>query len=236
MTPEQKELAVIEVLLQFIKVQTVENPKFKDACAVTIEEVETYVDLPHDDILKVIKRMTLFGIIDNPPWNPHQELFVCYTQRLIDRRAELLADTGGNQPEAVHQADTFTISVKDREIRINRYVISKPHSIGSNFEFLDYIRSQPVNTLIQRDDLPHEGNLSLGQQIRKKGFIKILNGLGFKGEILKAFFYDRSKDTLTYRGDQVTIEGLEYVGVDISLFLKELELIHMKHSVQSSPM
>lgn len=230
MTPEQKELAVVEVLLQFIKVQAVENPKLKDACAVTIEEVETYVDLPHDDIVKVIKRMTLFGIVDNPPQNPHQDLFLCYTQKLIDRRAELFADVTGNQLEATHQADTFTITVKDREIRVNQYVIGKPHSIGGNFEFFEHICSQPANTLIHRDSLPHEGNLSLGWQIRNKGFIQILNPLGFKGEILKAFFYDRSKDTLTYRGDQITPEGLGKVGVNVSLFLKQLELAHIRNS------
>lgn len=130
--------------------------------------------------------------------------------------------------------DKYKISVKDREIWVNEYLIGKPHSVGSNFEFFDYIRSKQSHTLIERNKMPNVGDgIGYGytkKAIGKKSFIKILNNLGFKGEILKAFFYKRSKDTLIYRGDEITKEDLEKAGVKTSLFLKELELAHIKNS------
>lgn len=125
----------------------------------------------------------------------------------------------------------FVISVKDREIRVNGYLIGKPHAVGSNFEFFDYIRSQTPHIKINRNELPSKyGNLSIQEQVKNKSFIKILNGLGFKGEILKAFFYKRGRNTLIYRGDEITKEDLEKAGVKTSLFLKELELANIKNS------
>ncbi len=125
----------------------------------------------------------------------------------------------------------FIVSVKDREIWVNEYLIGKPHAVGSNFEFFDHIRSQAPHTKINRDELPSKyGSLSIKEQVENKSFIKILNGLGFKGEILKAFFYKRGKDTLIYRGDEITKENLIEAGVKITLFLKELELAHTKNS------
>lgn len=125
----------------------------------------------------------------------------------------------------------FIVSVKDREIWISNYLISKPHAVGSNFEFFEHIRLQKPNTKIDRETLPDfGGNVSLKEQAKNKSFIKMLNELGFKGEILKAFFYKRSKDSLIYRGDEITKEDLEKTGIKISLFLKELELAHIKNS------
>lgn len=137
-----------------------------------------------------------------------------------------LSTAGVNQ-----NTDKFTISVKDREIWINNYLIGKPHAVGSNFEFFEYILSQAPHTKISREALPSfGGNLSLKEQVKSKGFIKILNELGFKGEVLKAFFYKRSKNTLIYRGDEITKEDLEKAGIKKHLFLKELELAHIRNS------
>lgn len=127
--------------------------------------------------------------------------------------------------------DKYIISVKDREIWVNQYLISKPHAVGSNFEFFEHIRLHPSHTKIERDKLPSKfGRSSIKEQVKTKSFIKIVNELGFKGEILKAFFYDRGKDTITYRGDEITKENLQKAGVKIPLFLKELELAHTKNS------
>ena len=127
--------------------------------------------------------------------------------------------------------EKFVITVKDREIWVNGYLLSKPHFTGSNFEFFEYVRSQPANTKIERKNLPSQfGNLSLREQIRNKGFIKILNELGFKGEILKAFFPKRGKSMLTYKGNKITKADLEKSGIKIPLFTKELELAHIKNS------
>ncbi len=126
---------------------------------------------------------------------------------------------------------TFEIQVKDREIWVNNYLLSKPHALGSNYEFFEYIRSQSPNIKIERKKLPSaSGNLSLKEEVKKKGFIKILNELGFKGEILKAFFPKRSKSIVVYKGDKITKTDLEKAGIKIPLFIKELELAHLKNS------
>lgn len=130
--------------------------------------------------------------------------------------------------------DKYKISVKDNKIWVNEYLIGKPHAVGSNFEFFEYIRSKSPHTLIKRSEMPNVGDgVDFGytkDTIKGKSFIKILTELGFKGEILKAFFYKRGKSTLIYRGDQITKEDLEKAGVKISLFLKELELAHIRNS------
>ena len=122
------------------------------------------------------------------------------------------------------------IQVKDKYIWVNNYLLSKPHIAGSNSEFFEYVRAQPANTKIERDKLPDYGDLALKQQVKNKSFIKILNELGFKGEILKAFFPKRGKDMLIYRGDKINKKDLEKTGIKIQLFLKELELAHLKNS------
>lgn len=128
----------------------------------------------------------------------------------------------------------YEVFVKDREIWINNYLIGKPHATGSNFEFFDYIQSQEPHKKISRDELPSEfGDLSLKKQVEKKSFIKILNGLGFKGEILKAFFYKRGKDTVTYAGNKISKEYLEKNGIKINILLKELDLAHDKNTNSS---
>lgn len=124
----------------------------------------------------------------------------------------------------------FEIKVKDRQIWINDYFLSKPFAVGSNFGFFEYIRSQPANIKIERNKLPDFGGLALKEQVKNKGFIKMLTELGFKGEILKAFFPKRGKNMLIYRGDKITKKDLEKSGIKILLFIKELELAHTKNS------
>ena len=151
--------------------------------------------------------------------------------RLCEEYERKCNGTGEKIENSISNSNKYKISIEDREIRINNYLIGKPHGAGSNFEFFEYIRLQEPNTKIDRNKLPSEyGNSSIQAKVEKKSFIKILNGLGFKGEMLKAFFYDRGNNTLTYRGDEITKEDLERSGVRIPLFLKELELAHIKNS------
>lgn len=118
----------------------------------------------------------------------------------------------------------YEISIKDREIWVNnKYLISKPHSIGSNMEFFLYL-IENQNKSINRIDLP-EG---MKNEIKGKGFSKIVNALGFSGEILKTFFPKRGKGQLLFR-KTVSKSDLKLLGVKENLFLKELELAHMKH-------
>ncbi|MFH0912237.1 MAG: hypothetical protein V1807_01095, partial [Patescibacteria group bacterium] len=120
----------------------------------------------------------------------------------------------------------FIISVKDREIWINDYLISKPHATGTNFAFFEYIQTQSADTKIERRKLPD----TLKQEVGKKRFVSMLNSLGFTGEITKAFFYKISEHTLFYRGNKIEKESLEKEGIKIPLFLKELEVVHMRKS------
>lgn len=120
----------------------------------------------------------------------------------------------------------FLLTVKDREIRINNYLIAKPHAVGDNLEFFEHIRKQPADKQIKRKGL----DAYLQEQLGSKRFFKILNALGFKGEIKKAFFYKVDADTLCYRGDKLTSQQLEKAGVNTKLFIKELEVADAKYN------
>lgn len=132
--------------------------------------------------------------------------------------------------EKTEMPTIFEVKIRDRYIWINNYLLSKPHATGSNLEFFEYVQKQPPNTKIERNKLPNFGDLSLKQEVKNKSFIKILTELGFKGELLKAFFPKRGQDMLIYRGDKITKKDLEKTGVKMSLFIKELELAHLKSS------
>ncbi|MDD4110591.1 MAG: hypothetical protein PHS54_03450 [Clostridia bacterium] len=128
-------------------------------------------------------------------------------------------------------ANNYILSIKDRELWINNYFLSKPYAVGANKEFIEYVCSKPKNIKIERKNLPSEYNeKSLKEQVKGKSFIKILNQLGFKGEILKAFFPERSQNSLTFRGNKITKEDLKKSGIKTQIYLKELELAHLKNS------
>jgi len=148
------------------------------------------------------------------------------TEQLLDK-----LESNIKEKEKIKGQKQFEVKVKDREIWINDYFLSKPHAVGSNLEFFEYIRNQIPNIKIERKNLSSQfDNLSLREQIKNKSFIKILNELGFKGEILKAFFPKRGKNMLIYRSDKITKKDLEKAGVKMLLFIKELELAHLRNS------
>lgn len=145
------------------------------------------------------------------------------------RQNNTLKSTADSTPEV------FEISVKDREVWVNDYLISRPHAVGENLEFFEYVRSKSANTKIEWTAIPDNvGYEMLKQAIKNRRFVKILNALGFKGEITKAFFYKVGTKCLYYRGDRVNKQDLKTIGVKISVFLKELELAHTK-LVPNSP-
>ncbi len=122
--------------------------------------------------------------------------------------------------------NNFKISLRDREIWINDYLIAKPHAVGKNFELFQFVMGEKNNIPIHRKNFPPY----LKDELDNKSFTKILNELGFKGEILKAFFYNRNKDQVTFRGDKITKKDLEKAGTKMKIFSKELELAHLKNS------
>lgn len=117
----------------------------------------------------------------------------------------------------------FLLRIKDREIFVNNYLIARPHATGNNLEFFEYVRKNP-NKKIEEKNLIDDLRVALGN----KTFFKILNGLGFKKEITKAFFYKVSNNILFYRGDTLTPKQLEEAGVDIKTFIKQLEAANAK--------
>lgn len=123
-------------------------------------------------------------------------------------------------------SDRYEITVRDREIWVNNYLLARPHGIGKNFEFFDYLRSKP-NTLIKKSEWPQHLKADVGN----KDVVKILNELGFKGETLKAFFPKRSRKIgVLFRGDKVTKQDLEKSGVKADVFITELKLAHLKNN------
>jgi hypothetical protein len=122
--------------------------------------------------------------------------------------------------------ETFEIKVKDREIWVNNFLLSKPHGVGTNFETFDAIRGKVANTPIKKTDLQDW----LQKEIGSGSLADILYQLGFTGEILKAFFPKRSKKgIIVYSGDKITKKDLDERGIKISIFLKQLELAHLKN-------
>src|SRR3989344_185029 len=129
-----------------------------------------------------------------------------------------------NNQKGRGKTSVFEIDVRDREIWINDYLISKPHAVGKNMSFFEYLISNP-NTEILRKKLPK----ILGEDTANKKFSKILNDIGFKGEILKAFFPKRGKGSLFFT-PKINSKDLEKRGIKINIFLKELELAHERNS------
>lgn len=153
----------------------------------------------------------------------HTVLHTCYqeTRETYKKFADRYQDKVGSEK--------FKLSIKDREIWINEYIIGRPYATGSNLEFLQYVRSKTPGTVIDRADLPVGGRLSLGVQVGKKPFSKILSELGFKGELLKMFFSKHTKSTVAYRGDELTVEDLKKAGVSRLQLQQQLEAAHTKN-------
>jgi hypothetical protein len=66
-------------------------------------------------------------------------------------------------------------------------------------------------------------------EVGSKNFSKVLNELGFKGEILKAFFPERGKSTVLFR-KTVSVAQLEREGIKLPLLLQELRTANIRNS------
>ncbi len=149
-------------------------------------------------------------------------------EKEIDKR---VAATRANLQDAFGQknvstvtpdaGESYAIAVRDRAVCVNDYVISKPYAVGKNSRFFEAVLSRPGEA-ITLDTLPE----SVKDEVEGRNFIKILNSLGFKGEILKAFFPERNKGRLIFR-KVVTKKELLSAGINPSLFEKELRAAHI---------
>lgn len=78
---------------------------------------------------------------------------------------------------------------------------------------------------LKREEMPTYAQTAVGG----RGFSKVLNELGFKSEILKAFFPERAKSTLRFRKNVATSQ-LESDGINVELLLQELRTAHIRNS------
>ena len=120
----------------------------------------------------------------------------------------------------------FTVTLKDRKIRINHYLLSNPHATGKNMYFFEHVFSHP-KTLIKIKDVPE----LVKKEINGKSMMKMVNALGFKGEVLKAFFPKRGKTSICFE-KEVLAKDLENRGVKVVIFIQELQLAHDKNSLK----
>ncbi|MFZ2621108.1 MAG: hypothetical protein WAX85_01260 [Minisyncoccia bacterium] len=126
--------------------------------------------------------------------------------------------------DSVSTTDNFKVSIKDREIWINSYLLSKPHATGKNMSFFEYL-FENNGQHIEREMMPEY----LKKDVSGKTFPKIINALGFKGEILKAFFPKRGKNDVMFRKEVTALE-LNQNRVNIEKLTNELEVAHSKNN------
>jgi hypothetical protein len=119
---------------------------------------------------------------------------------------------------------TLEVAVKDRQIWVNDFLLSKPHAVGGNKGFFDYLFENAGVSLV-RNGMPEYAKAEVGS----KNFSKVLNELGFKGEILKAFFPERGKSTVLFR-KTVSVAQLEREGIKLPLLLQELRTANIRNS------
>lgn len=155
------------------------------------------------------------------------------TVTVSKKESSLSTSVNKEQEKEFNIPKKFKLRREDRKIFINDYIIGKPQYHARGYELLRYILEQAKkgNNKIKRCDLPDSfSDISLKKKIGNTSFTKLLNELGFKGEILKAFFPERSKNTVVYRGNIIHLKELREAGIKINVFLKELELANEKKS------
>ena len=159
----------------------------------------------------------------------HQRLMETYEKRVSkparDQALKAKKEEKPSPPtEQQELPASLSVDIRDRQIWVNDFMLSKPHAVGGNKGFFEYVyenASQPL----ERDKMPDY----VTQDVKGKSFSKVLNELGFKGEILKVFFPERGKSQLTFR-KEVTREQLENDGIKTGVLLQELQLAHTRNS------
>ena len=139
---------------------------------------------------------------------------------IYDEYSKYAPGTSGG-PDRV---DVFRVNLKDREVRVNEFVLSRPHAVGRNMDFMEFILNSPTGE-INREDLPGQ----LRDDLTGTKFTKLLNGLGFTGPILRAFFPRRSEDSLTFLRE-VSSAQLKERNQRADTLLQALKLAHIKNN------
>ena len=155
--------------------------------------------------------------------NQYQETKNSY-ERFARQYQSQHPEVAPEKPREPSVPETFCVSAKDREIWINEYLLSKPFAVGSNKGFFDYIYDNAGRSLA-RNEMPDYAK----EDLAGKRFSKVLNQLGFKGEILKAFFPERSKSQVLFRRE-VSSAKLRESGVNLKVLMLELLTAHARNS------
>lgn len=101
-------------------------------------------------------------------------------------------------------------SDKSREILVNNLLLAKPDFGSENEMVFGYIYQHP-NERLNKTQIEQQLNISIG-----KSFHKIVENLGFKGDLRKAFF-DLSKTYIRFR-NPVTKKDLDALNIEILKF------------------
>ncbi|MCL5432403.1 MAG: hypothetical protein M1484_04960 [Patescibacteria group bacterium] len=124
--------------------------------------------IPKDDLLKVFRKLEEDKIINllftehfSYLWRKAEDKVEFEINR--DEFERYYSKNKGQLP-ITNQDDTtsslrenypteFKLKVVDREVWVNNYLIAKPHAVGNNYDFLEYVRKQPFNQPITKDSL-----------------------------------------------------------------------------------
>lgn len=221
MTPVQK--------IQFIKERIDESAQISPAGPVSITllpvfENDTEVLLfPLHEQITVLRKLEQEGLISDMKLNKNIATMLV----LSTFGSEMLKKTP-TPTLSTPASSSYSIKIKDREIWVNNFLIAKPHAVGKNMSFFEYLYEN-ADKLINRDDMPEY----VKKDVSGRSFTKVLNALGFTGEILKAFVPKRGKGSVLFK-KSVSQEELTDRGVNVEIFIKELGLAHIK-IVRSSP-
>lgn len=160
----------------------------------------------------------------------YDKLGAVYQKRVVDPATKEAESKKKEAPLAVPievlvgLPKELKVYIKDRQISVGDFILSKPHAVGAIKGFFEHIYENAGQPL-ERDQMPEY----VTQDLKGRNFSKVLNELGFKGEILKAFCPERGKSRLLFR-KEVTTEQLEQEGINLSLLLQELQMAHTKNS------
>ena len=135
---------------------------------------------------------------------------VVTTQKLVE---ELKRATEASLP-------AFTVSFPNEQmVKVNDYVLSKPHFNSRNEQILFYLYKNP-NRRITKDELQKE--VKSEKNVGAKKIERALRDLGFEGVLLKAFFPHISINAVHFR-NPVRVRDLSNAGISVKEIASFLE-------------
>lgn len=106
MTSEEKELTVLRVILLLIPERMQEYPDFSDGAVIFSDEIiEHIIDVPSDDVRKILWKWNRLGIIESGPQNT--EPYIIYTKKICDYRKTLEDKPRNQKIEIVLYSDNY---------------------------------------------------------------------------------------------------------------------------------